>query len=88
MGHYAILALAAQAVSPLKNGVSLIPSLRQRYLRSCPCLLCCSTAGSIRSGGVCSSDNPQSNIWDQVEQKNAKLVQRYPNVVQGIKLLD
>src|SRR5262249_48838402 len=41
----------------------------------------------IGSGNMCSSDNTQSNIWDQVEQKNAKLVQPHPNVVQGIKLL-
>src|SRR5262249_59672193 len=41
----------------------------------------------IGSGNVCSSDNTQGNIWDQVEQKNAKLIQPYPNIVQGIKLL-
>jgi hypothetical protein len=38
--------------------------------------------------GVCASDNTQGNIWDQIEQKNADLVQRYPGIVQGVKLLD
>src|SRR5262245_131913 len=52
-----------------------------------PCCLGCSASGMIGSGNVCSSDNTQSNIGDQVEQKNAKLVQRHPNVVQGIKLI-
>src|SRR5215510_1776441 len=47
-----------------------------------PCCLGCSASGMIGSGNVCSSDNTQGNIWDQVEQKNAKLIQPHPNVVQ------
>ncbi len=34
-----------------------------------------------------SPDNMQRNIWDEVEQENADLVQRHPRVVQSIKLL-
>ena len=67
---------------------SLDTPLRQRSWHYCPCSMGCSASGVIGLDGVCSSDNTQSNIWDQVEQKNAKLVQPHPNVVQGIKLLD
>src|SRR5215475_9048331 len=61
--------------------------LRQRSLHYCPCCLGCSASGMIGSGNVCSSDNPQSNIWDQVEQENTDLIQRHSRIVQGIKLL-
>src|SRR5215831_12869731 len=42
---------------------------------------------SIGSVGVCSSDNVQGNIGDQVEQENTDLVQRHPRVVHSVKLL-
>jgi hypothetical protein len=36
---------------------------------------------------VCLSDNPQSNIRDEIEQENTNLVQCHPRIVQGVKLL-
>src|SRR5262249_19635852 len=69
----------------MEEGVKAISNIAHTWLRD---IVCGMRFDALLWSLHPASYNPQSNIWDQVEQKNAKLVQRHPNVVQGIKLLD